>query len=80
MSNQWGADVPISMPQPLPQGYESVVPMDGFTMTHLGLFHDLTSADHERLSRPSYAPHDPTTVEETIPEPEEEQWPTAAGD
>jgi hypothetical protein len=83
MADQWGADVPVSMPEPLPEGYDSIVPMGGFTMTEFGLFPDLTRADHERLSTPAYQPYDPlrpSTV--TVPESdaEEEEWPrTGAG-
>lgn len=78
MANQWGADVPVSMPQPLPSGIASIVPMDGFTMTEFGLFHDLTAADHERLATPTYAPQDPLQrIDETLPDPtEEDPWPT----
>lgn len=55
MSEQpWASDVPISMPQPLPE--PGLVPMFGFTFTTSGLFHDLTGADHERMSTPNYAP------------------------
>lgn len=72
-SNQWGSDVPVSMPQPLPEGYDSIVPMGGFTMTQFGLFPDMTAADHERLTHPKFAPHDPTRpVEETVPEQRED--------
>jgi hypothetical protein len=80
MASQWGADVPVSMPQPLPSDVEGIVPMGGFVMTENGLFFDLSAADHERLSVPTYTPHDPQqTVDETVPDPEEEQWPTSAG-
>ncbi|THA72584.1 hypothetical protein E6R60_27020 [Streptomyces sp. A0642] len=80
MADQWGSDVPVSMPQPLPPGVVGVVPMGGFTMTEQGLFPDLSSADHERLSRPTYAPYDPLHLQtEDVPEPEEEQWQTRAG-
>ncbi|MGA5598419.1 hypothetical protein ACPCSE_29715 [Streptomyces cellulosae] len=72
MANQWGADVPISMPQPLRRDQVSLVPMGGFTMTVDGLFPDLSSADAERLSTPAYAPYDPRTVEVSEPDPEEE--------
>ncbi len=72
MANQWGADVPISMPQPLRPDQESLVPMGGFTMTLDGLFPDLSTADHERLATPSYRPYDPTNVQVTEPEPDEE--------
>lgn len=72
MANQWGADVPISMPQPLRADQEAIVPMGGFVMTPDGLFPDLSAADHERLGTPVYAPYNPTTVTETVPPPEED--------
>lgn len=78
MSDQWGADVPVSLPQPLPQDSPGLVPMGGFTMTRYGLFPDLSEADHERLSHPFYAPYEPVHVEETVPEDEEDPWPTGA--
>ncbi|MFD7835592.1 hypothetical protein [Streptomyces sp. NPDC059761] len=69
MANQWGSDVPVSMPQPLPPGVVGIIPMGGFVMTLDGLFPDLSAGDHERLSRPTYAPYDPTKERnETIPE------------
>lgn len=79
MATQWGADVPVSMPQPLPPDVEGIVPMGGFVMTESGLFPDLSAADHERLSRPAYAPFDPQQLrDEAVPENEEEPWPTRA--
>jgi hypothetical protein len=73
MADQWGSDVPVSMPQPLPPGVVGIVPMGGFVMTRDGLFPDLSAADHERLSTPSYAPFNPLRQrDELIPEPEEE--------
>lgn len=71
-TNQWGADVPVSMPQPLPDGLVGQVPMGGFTMTERGLFPDLTQADHERLSRPTFAPYQPQLgLQEATPDPED---------
>ena len=58
MSDSWGSDVPVSMVRPLPDGLASLVPMGGFTMTVAGLFPDLTTTDHERISRPTWAPYD----------------------
>jgi hypothetical protein len=59
MSSQpWGSDVPVSMPEPL-SGQAGLVPMFGFVFTVNGLFHDLTEADHEQLSIPTYAPISP---------------------
>ncbi|MFE6000306.1 hypothetical protein ACFQ6C_26155 [Streptomyces sp. NPDC056454] len=80
MADQWGSDVPVSMPQPLPPGVVGIVPMGGFTMTESGLFPDLSAADHEYLSRPSYAPYEPLRTQvEDVPDPDEEEpWPTHA--
>jgi hypothetical protein len=55
----WGADVPISLPQPLTDDNPGLVPMDGFCVTATGLAWDLSAADHERISMPSYAPLQP---------------------
>jgi hypothetical protein len=72
MANQWGADVPVSMPQPLRADQEAIVPMNGFAMTLDGLYPDMSAADHERLATPVYAPYNPLrNTEETIPDPEE---------
>lgn len=57
----WGSDVPVSMPEPL-KDQEGMIPMFGFTFTVNGLFHDLTEADHERLSIPTYAPISPANT------------------
>ncbi|GAA1978719.1 hypothetical protein [Kitasatospora viridis] len=62
--SQWGADVPVSMPQPLPPDLVGLVPMTGFTMTLNGLWPDLSQADWERISRPTYAPYDPALQED----------------
>lgn len=53
-TQDWGADVPVSMPEPPAE--QGLVPMYGFVFTASGLFHDLTQAEHERLSLPTYAP------------------------
>lgn len=76
MTNRWGSDVPVSMPQPVPDGVASLVPMGGFTMTVNGLFHDLNRAEYEALSRPTYAPRDPgLPLEETeFSEPADWEW------
>lgn len=74
--NQWGSDVPVSMPQALPSGVPGLVDMGGFTMTEFGLFPNLSAADHERLSRPTYAPYDPTVqqVEATVEATADREW------
>jgi hypothetical protein len=56
----WGADVPISMPQPVPAGEPVMVEMYGFGMTQYRLVHDLSRADYESLAVPVYAPANPT--------------------
>lgn len=50
----WSSDVAISLPRP--SAYQSMVPMQGFTITAAGLMHDITEADHARLSTPNFAP------------------------
>jgi hypothetical protein len=52
----WGADVPVSLPQPLSEDNIGIVPMDGFCFTESGLFFDLSQADFDRISTPSFAP------------------------
>lgn len=76
MSDQWGADVPVSMPQPLPAGLVSMIPMGGFTMTVNGLFADMNDAEHERASRPTFAPRNPALpVDETgFEAPQDREW------
>lgn len=56
----WGADVPISMPQPLDDSNPALIPMDGFTFTWNGLAHDLSQADWEARAIPTFAPRQPT--------------------
>lgn len=77
MADQWGSDAPVSMPEPLPRDLSgNTVAMDGFVMTENGLFHDLSAADHETLSRPTFAPYDPMDRrDESVPDPDdEEDW------
>lgn len=57
----WGCDVPVSMPEPL-GGQVRAVPMFGFVFTINGLFHDLTDVEHERLSVPTFAPISPAAT------------------
>lgn len=54
----WGADVPISMPQPADE--PEMVPMFGFAMTQYRLVHSITTAEYAELSVPVYAPENPT--------------------
>jgi hypothetical protein len=55
----WGADVPISLPQPLTADNPGIIPMDGFCFTSSGLFFDLSDADYQRIAVPAYAPAQP---------------------
>lgn len=55
----WGADVPVSLPQPLTDDNPGIIPMGGFCFTASGLFFDLSVADHQRIATPSYAPVQP---------------------
>jgi hypothetical protein len=54
----WSSDVRISTP--LPPEHQVLVPMFGFGMTEMGLFHDLTEVEYEYLRTPSYSPDLPT--------------------
>ena len=60
----WGADVPVSLPQPLPDASSASIPMDGFCFTEAGLFFDLSESDHARIAAPTFAPDIPnqTTI------------------
>lgn len=55
----WGADVPVSLPQPLSEDNPAIIPMDGFAFTTTGLFFDLSVADHARIAVPTFAPDRP---------------------
>jgi hypothetical protein len=61
VSADWGSDVPVSMPQPLED--VGLVPMFGFVFTINGLRHDISEADHERLSRSGYTPISPANTD-----------------
>jgi len=50
----YGADVPVSMPQP--PAHEVIVPMYGFGYTRYGLCHDITEAEAKELGTPRYRP------------------------
>lgn len=56
MSNSWASDAPISLPQPLAQDNPGLVPMFGFVFTEFGLFHDVSTAQHEDLNQPTFGP------------------------
>jgi hypothetical protein len=55
----YSADVRVSLPEPMPSAPQVTVPMYGFAFTENGLRHDITRADHDALSTPSFAPHAP---------------------
>lgn len=55
----WGADVPVSMPQPLDESNPALIPMDGFAFTWNGIAHDLSQADWEIRAIPTFAPRQP---------------------
>jgi hypothetical protein len=54
MSNNWAADVPISMPQP--NEHAVMVPMYGFAYNQYGITHDINDVDYMNLRRPAMAP------------------------
>jgi hypothetical protein len=56
----WGADVPVSMPLPVPPSEQVVVEMFGFGMTQYRLVHGITQREYEALSVPVYQPRDPS--------------------
>jgi hypothetical protein len=49
----------VSLPQPLDEDNPGIIPMDGFCFTPSGLFFDLSQADFQRISTPTFAPEDP---------------------
>jgi hypothetical protein len=49
----------VSLPQPLTEDNPGIIPMDGFCFTPHGLFFDLSAADYQRISTPTFAPDDP---------------------
>ena len=52
----WGADVPISMPEPMPEDPGVVVPFGGLAFTAMGVVHDLTSVDRDSLLVQGWGP------------------------
>jgi hypothetical protein len=50
------------MPLPLTDDSPGLVDMDGFCFTSSGLAHNLSRADWERLSVPTFSPQIPTTT------------------
>lgn len=71
----WAADVPISLP--IAPAESVLVPMYGFGMTEFRLVHDISAAEREMLSRPTYAPDDPgmpTVRDDTGVENLDREW------
>lgn len=54
-SGEWGSDVAVSLPLP-PVRTAREVPMYGFVFTENGLFHDISEADYEAMSTPTFSP------------------------
>ena len=54
MSDTWGADTPISMPDP--PSTKAVVFMDGFAFGIDGMCHPLTEEEVADLATPTYSP------------------------
>lgn len=55
MTAPWGADVPISLPEPLAPGTEVKIDMGGFGFTDDGIAHQFRESDLESYL-PFYAP------------------------
>lgn len=51
----WGADVPVSMPEPLHPDRPALVDMNGFGFTIFGIAHNLKGTDLEEYL-PVFAP------------------------
>lgn len=55
-SELWGADTPISLPEPLDPDRPALVAFGGFAFTAGGIAHDLTEAERDQLATPYFAP------------------------
>lgn len=53
----WACDVPISLPEPLDKD-DVLLDMGDRAFTAFGLFHNLTKADVDDLSRPTFGPQE----------------------
>lgn len=54
----WGADVPISMPQPIKSNNKRYLELGpGFAFTENGLAHDLYEVDREEMFAPYWQPN-----------------------
>lgn len=56
MSDSWGADVPISMPEP--PATKAIIPMDGMAFGADGLCHPVTQEDVAEIATPTFQPED----------------------
>lgn len=56
VSDHWGADCPISMPEPLRWGQTPWVDMGHFCMTEEGIAHNITTSDLEFYQQPVFEP------------------------
>jgi hypothetical protein len=52
----WGTDTPISMPSALRPDQTVYVDMGGFAFTEHGIAHNVTEADLEVFTTPTYLP------------------------
>lgn len=53
----WSSDLPISLPTPPTS--RVIIPMYGFGFTQYGITHDLTQAEYDYMTVPSYSPELP---------------------
>lgn len=54
--DQWGSDVPISMPMPIDADPGAKADLGGLAFIATGLVHDLTEVDREELLSRGYGP------------------------
>jgi len=55
--DSWGADVPISMPNPLRKDLPKMISLGvGWAMTSGGIAHDLDDPTWEEVATPGFAP------------------------
>ena len=53
----YGADCPISMPEPIDADPGDKAAMGGFAFIHTGLVHDLTATERTELNEAKFAPY-----------------------
>lgn len=54
MSDNWGADVPVSMPEP--PATPAIVPMEGMAFGVDGICHPITEDEVAEIATPTYGP------------------------